>query len=344
MPDVPPTIAEAITKATPARSRRWLFGLLLPAVLALGGAAAWWLYGRAPALPAGIVSTNGRIEAEQFDIATKVPGRVAEVLVEEGQMVEEGAVIARLDAATAEAQLRAAEAQMREAEQALAQAATEITRARSARDLARVELNRAVELSRGGFATAEQLDRRRNAVDGAEATLAVALAGQRRAAAAVEAVAALVAQYRTALQDLVLLSPHTGRVLYRLVHPREVLPAGGRVATLIDPTDVSMIIFLPAGVAGRLADGAEARLVLDPIPQFVIPATVSFVSPEAQFTPRQVETAAERESLMFRVKLRLPRDLLERHADRVRGGVRGMAYVRTDASVDWPPGLAVRLP
>jgi len=344
MPDLPPTLAEPPARTAPARRRRWFLRLLVPVVLALGGAAAWWVYGAAPGLPAGIVRTNGRIEAEQFDIATKVAGRVAEVLVEEGQMVQEGAVVARLDAATAEAQLRAAEAQTREAEQALAQAGTEITRARSARDLARVELNRAAELSRGGFATAEQLDRRRNALDGAEAALAVALSGQRRATASLEAATALAARYRTELQDLVLLSPHAGRVLYRLVHPREVLPAGGRVATLIDPTDVSMIIFLPAGVAGRLADGAEARLVLDPIPQFVIPATVSFVSPEAQFTPRQVETAAERESLMFRVKLRLPRDLLERNAERVRGGVRGIAYVRMDASVDWPPGLAVRLP
>ena len=73
--------------------------------------------------------------------------------------------------------------------------------------------------------------------------------------------------------------------------------------------------------AGRIAYGAEARLVLDAFPQYVIPASVSFVSPDAQFTPRQVETSEERQNLMFRVKLRIPAELLAAHAGQVQGGV-----------------------
>jgi HlyD family secretion protein len=188
------------------------------------------------------------------------------------------------------------------------------------------------------------LDQRRTAVEVVDATIAAAEAAQRRAQAAVETAEAHVAQARTILDDTVLTAPRAGRVLYQLTHIGEVLGAGGRIVTMVDPTDVSMIIFLPSLHAGRIAYGAEARLVLDAFPQYVIPASVSFVSPEAQFTPRQVETAQERQNLMFRVKLRIPAELLAAHVAQVQGGVRGVGYVRLDADVAWPAHLAVRLP
>ncbi|HWL82694.1 MAG TPA: HlyD family efflux transporter periplasmic adaptor subunit [Roseomonas sp.] len=326
-----------------APTRLWLWAILA-AVLAGGGYAAWRRYGAEPALPAGIVRVNGRIEAEQIDIASKLAGRLAEVLVEEGQLVSAGAVVARLDAATLQAQLRAAEAQVREAEQARAAADAELLRAGSARDLAQSELARTQALHQRGYAPTEQLDQRRSSLEVAAATLVTAEAGQRRAQATLEAAQAKVAEVRSLLDDTVLTTPRAGRVLYRLLRSGEVVGAGGRVATLIDPTDVSMIVFLPASQVGRLAYGAEARLVLDPVPQYVVPATVSFVAPEAQFTPRQVETAQERENLMFRVKLRLPPELLQTYAEQVKGGVRGVAYLRINPDQPWPANLQVKLP
>jgi HlyD family secretion protein len=320
--------------------------LALAALAAVGAAAYWGWFGAAVTAdpPPGIVRANGRIEAEQIDVATKVPGRLVAVAAEEGQMVEAGQVVARLDPAAAEAQVRAAEARLRAAEQAMAESRATVQRSRSELALARTELDRALELARGGFFPLEGVDRRRSQVEIAEASHAAAMAAEQRAAAARDAAEAALAEARTVLADTVLTAPRSGRVLYRLAHPGEVLGTGGRVLTLIDPTDVSMIVFLPAPQAGRLAFGAEARLVLDPFPDYVVPATVSFVSPEAQFTPRQVETAAERESLMFRVKLRLPEDLLRAHADRVKSGVRGVAYVRVASDAAWPPSLAIRLP
>ncbi|WP_139323409.1 HlyD family efflux transporter periplasmic adaptor subunit, partial [Roseomonas sp. TAS13] len=178
----------------------------------------------------------------------------------------------------------------------------------------------------------------------AEATVTAAAAGRRRADATLAAAQANAAQVRTLLDDTVLTAPRAGRVLYRLLRSGEVVAAGGRVATLIDPSDVSMIVFLPAEQAGRLAYGAEARLVLDPVPQYVLPAIVSFVAPEAQFTPRQVETAQERGNLMFRVKLRLPASLLQAHIEQVKTGVRGLGFVRLDTTQPWPERLQVRLP
>jgi HlyD family secretion protein len=116
------------------------------------------------------------------------------------------------------------------------------------------------------------------------------------------------------------------------------------VVTLLDLTDVSMTIYLPTAQAGRLAYGAEARLVFDAAPQFVVPASVSFVASEAQFTPKYVETAEERENLMFRVKLQIPPDLLRAHQEFVKTGVPGVATVRLDPNAEWPAELAARLP
>jgi len=105
-----------------------------------------------------------------------------------------------------------------------------------------------------------------------------------------------------------------------------------------------MTLYLPANVAGQLTLGDEARLILDPVPQYVGPATISFVATEAQFTPKSVETAEEREKLMFRVKLQLDLKLLEKYHRQVKTGVRGLGFVRTDPKIAWPPELVVKLP
>ena len=92
---------------------------------------------------------------------------------------------------------------------------------------------------------------------------------------------------------------------YRLARAGEVILAGQRVLTILDLNDVYMTIYLPASEAGKLTLGDEARVIGDPLPQYIIPATISFVATEAQFTPKSVETAEEREKLMFRVKLQI---------------------------------------
>ncbi|HEY8505733.1 MAG TPA: glycoside hydrolase family 43, partial [Gemmataceae bacterium] len=109
-------------------------------------------------------------------------------------------------------------------------------------------------------------------------------------------------------------------------------------------TDVYMTFFLPTAEAGRLEIGAEARVVIDAAPQYVIPARVSYVADVAQFTPKTVETAEEREKLMFRVRAQIEPALLERYIRSVKTGLPGMAYVRLDQGAEWPPHLQVRLP
>jgi len=133
-------------------------------------------------------------------------------------------------------------------------------------------------------------------------------------------------------------------VQHRLAQPGEVLGAGGKVLEVIDLADVYMTVFLPETEAGALAVGGEARLVLDASPGSVVPAKVSYVAAEAQFTPKTVETANERRKLVFEVKLRLDPELLEKYGPLVKVGLPGVAYVRVRQGVAWPENLAVRLP
>jgi HlyD family secretion protein len=174
--------------------------------------------------------------------------------------------------------------------------------------------------------------------------LTSAKARRDEAEAAIKVNQADVEVLQAVLADLVLISPRTGRVQYRLARAGEVIAAGQRVLTILDLNDVYMTIYLPAAVAGKLALGAEARTILDPIPEYVLPNTISFVATEAQFTPKSVETAEEREKLMFRVKLQGDPQVLAKYHREVMTGVRGLGFVRTDRKIAWPPELVVKLP
>ena len=146
------------------------------------------------------------------------------------------------------------------------------------------------------------------------------------------------------LDDSSLKSPRDGRVQFKVAEQGEVLPAGGRVLNLVDLSDVYMTFYLPTKEAGQATMGAEARIVLDALPDTVIPASITFVANVAQFTPKTVETEAERQKLMFRVKAQIPPDLLRKYIQIVKTGVPGVAYVKLDPRVQWPANLSVKLP
>jgi HlyD family secretion protein len=122
-----------------------------------------------------------------------------------------------------------------------------------------------------------------------------------------------------------------------------VLPPGGKVLTVVDPTDVYMYVFLPEALAGKVPLGAPARITLDALPEVVVPATVTFVADKAQFTPKDVETRAEREKLMFRVKVQIDAELVRGHEAMVKPGLPGVAYVQLDSAAQWPHYLQAKL-
>lgn len=320
----------------------------------------------------GFASGNGRIEATEIDVATKLPGRVEQVLVAEGEFVTAGQLLARMQVQSLQAQRDEALARRQQALQAVAGAEAQVALRESDRaamealvvqreselDAARRHLTRSEVMAEAGSLTPQQLDDDRARVQTAEAALTASRAqvGAARAAitaartqvtgarSAALAAAATIARIDADLADCELRAPRDGRVQYRVAEPGEVLAGGGKLLNLVDLTDVYMTFFLPETVAGRVAIGSEARIVLDAAPKFVIPAKVSFVASTAQFTPKTVETASERQKLMFRVKARIDRDLLLKHLPHVKTGLPGVAWVRTDPRVPWPEELAVKLP
>jgi len=295
-------------------------------------------------MPEGIVKTNGRIEATEVDVAAKYPGRLATVSVNEGDEVTAGQVVATISSPETEAQLRGAQAQLLKAKQSLAEAGALIAQRKSDLDFARPDYERGKTLLEHGNIPQQVVDQRRNKLEAAEAGYVAANAQRDQAEAAIKAAEADVERLQSILVDLVLVSPRSGRVQYRLARAGEVVGAGQRVLTILDLNDVYMTIYLPANVAGRLMLGDEARTILDPIPQNVLPNTISFVATEAQFTPKSVETAEEREKLMFRVKLQADPQVVNKYHRQVKTGVRGLGFVRTDPKIPWPAELAVKLP
>lgn len=324
------------------RYRKYLAALL--AVLAASVIGFYWYDSLQNGLPDGIAMSNGRIEAEQINVATKYAGRIDDIYVREGDFVEAGQKIASMDAVQTKARVAAAKAEVSRAEHAKAQARAAIAQREAELDLARAEYRRAVTLNRKGHLSTETLDQRRARLRSAEAALTTSRAAEAEAASAIEAAKARLDQLQSMLDDMDLTAPRAGRVQYRVAEPGEVLAAGGTVVTLLDVSDVYMTIFLPARQAGRLSLGGEARLILDPAADYVIPARVTFVSSEAQFTPKSVETQEERDNLMFRVKLSIYPELLARFEKRVKTGVRGVGYVRLDPATVWPDWLKVALP
>ena len=209
---------------------------------------------------------------------------------------------------------------------------------------AKSDFKRGQELVDKAIISRQKFDQRQRNYEGAQASVQGAIAQREQADRAIKSAQAEVERIESILHDLVLVSPRTGRVQYQLARNGEVVAAGGKVLTILDLQDVYMIIFLPAATAGKVEMGSEARIILDPVPQYVIPASISFVAADAQFTPKTVETQEEREKLMFRVKLRVDVAVLKQYSRRVKTGVRGLGIVRTTGAPAWPDDLQVKLP
>ena len=313
-------------------SRLFVVPLLLSLLAA--GVFGYWLSLK-ERLPEGLATGNGRLEATEVQIASKYPGRLAEVRVQEGDRVTQGQLLARLDTRTLEAQRAQAEAEGRRAEQNLAASQATVRLRASERLLAEQDLRRFRELFQRGHTSRQQLDQQQARFDTAGAALEAAHAQVSAARAAIGAAQALVAQLSSEIDDSNLRAPLDGLVQLRLAEPGEVLGAGGRVLLLINPDEQYMTLYLSAAVAGRLTQGDEARVLLDALPERPLPARIAYVAAKAQFTPKEVETRDERQKLVFRVKLRLSEPAAVPQA---KPGMPGVGYVRS-AEVAWPAEL-----
>ena len=242
-------------------SRKWIVPAASIAVVAIIAGLLWYTL-RPTGLGDGFASGNGRIEATDVDVASKLPGRIASIDVEEGQFIQPGQIIARMDTQVLEAQLAQAQAQMRQAQnsQLTARAqvrlresekvtAEAIVRQRQAEvSAAQKRHGRSAILVKRNAMAQQQLDddlarlqstqaalaAAQSQVISAEAGIAAAQSQVIEAQSAVEATQASVARLQIDIEDSQLKAPRGGRVQYRIAEPGEVIGAGGKVLNLVD--------------------------------------------------------------------------------------------------------------
>jgi len=329
-----PAVVPARKKAKP-RAKRLLALLLLAAV----GAAIWWWLRLTPTLAPGLAVGNGRLEADEIDIDTKFAGRILTLNVDEGDLVKPGQIVAVMDTRDLEAQLKQYQELVLQAQRTLDQSKANYAQQQAIVRFAQQEIDRTGYLVPRGAATQETLDQQKQLLDSATATLNADAAAVGAAEHALDAATHQVELYQVNIADNSLVAPKEGPIEYRVANVGEVLPAGGKVFTMLDASYVYMDIYLPTAAAGRVRFGSEARIVLDAYPDHVIPAKVVFIASQAQFTPKEVETQDERDKLMFRVRVRIDADRLEGRAAMVRSGLPGVAYVLADPTAVWPANL-----
>lgn len=336
---IPPALVPPPVIPRPARWRRRLVTLLV-VLIAAGGIGAWWWLHAGPALPPGIFHGNGRLEADEVDIDTKYAGRILELHADEGDLVKAGQVVAVMDTRDMQALLGQAQDLALQNERLLEQTQQAFNAQQAIVTFNRQEVARTTYLVPRGFATQEMLDQRTQQLQSALATLDGDQRAIEAARHALDAARHQIEYYGVQIADSQLFAPKDGPIEYRVANVGEVLPAGGRVFTMLDASYVYMDIYLPTRQAGRVRIGADARIVLDAYPSHPIPARVVFVASQAQFTPKMVETRDERDKLMFRIRMRIDPDRLAGHERLVRSGLPGDGYVRTDPATAWPPRLA----
>lgn len=344
--------------------------LIIATLVAIVSGWYFWQQNSADQTNSAFISSNGRIEATEIDIATKIAGRVSGIFVDEGAFVKKGDLLATMQVDSLEAQHREANAQRAQAINAVATAEAQVAMRKSDKtavlaqlakaeaeyDAAKKRFDRTKALANDGAISEQTLEDDQVKMQSAKATLeatkaqvvsadASIVASEVQVVSAksqVEAIDATIDRIEVEIEDSKLKAPRDGRVQYRVAQVGEVLSAGGRVMNLLDLSDVYMTFFLPTEVAGRLALGADVRILLDAAPDYPIPAKISFVASAAQFTPKTVETASERQKLMFRVRAQIDKALLQKHIEYVKTGLPAEVWIRLDDKQEWLPRLQTK--
>jgi HlyD family secretion protein len=315
--------------------RRKKNAFIIISIILAAFAGLYWLY-KKDNLPNYVIRSNGRLEFTRLDIATIYPGRVIKLPAKEGEYVKTGDILAVLDADEVKAQIEGAQAQKQLAKSVVERSKAEVEVRQNSKKLAQLEFNEAVEMRKKSLVSQVELDKRRIALEAEVAGEAAATAGLNGGLANIAAANAQIKRLEVLLKESVIKAPIDGRIEYLVIEKDAVLPAGGRVLSLLDIDDVYMTIFLPSTVVGKLLIGGEARLVLDAIPNTCLPAVITYIASEAQFTPKYVETTSQREKLVYRVKLHIPKAVAIKYRGLLKAGMTGNGYVKTNPDKSWP--------
>jgi HlyD family secretion protein len=280
----------------------------------------------------GTMGLSGNVEVTEANIGFKIPGRVVERLVDEGNYVKRGDVIARLDSGELKTVVSQGRASVREATEKLGELqagsrSQEIEQARAnaaaqEADLQKVkrDFERSEILYRNGAIPASQYDMAKSAYDTREAlhknaleALSLAKEGPRKeeikiAAHRLEQARAILATSEERLKDTVIYAPMDGIVLRKNVEAGETVGQGTPIVTLGDLENPWVKVYVKEDKLGFVKPGQKAKITVDTYKNKFYDGEVSYISSEAEFTPKTVQTPEERVKLVFGVKVRVKND------------------------------------
>ncbi len=343
---------------------------ILVVLLALVAAAVWWLRS-----DRGPVHYTGFVEGEERVIRSEVTGRVLEVPFREGDTVPAGAVVARLDdreiaarIAAKRAEIEVIDAEIRRQEEQVVLTESTWRRDRSAREaevheaaaaarLAERTFAREQELVRSGASTAQQLDDARaqrvqaaSALQRARELLGRAQAEQRSITLARqqtdvfrqqrERAAAELAELEVTRSKFAIHAPAVPTTVQtQLIWPGELAQPGTAIASVLDPTDKYVQVYIPVADTNRFRVGRRVEIELDSEPGRRVPGEVTFVADSANFTPEKIETRSDRMGQVYRAKVRILEEV-----ERFQPGTEGNVYLVDDAGGAHEPASAADAP
>jgi HlyD family secretion protein len=307
-----------------AISARWKRGsLVLALLLACGAAAAAWNYDALVQWLTGAGRTativlSGNIEAHQSVLGFKtVQSRIVELPFNEGQWVKAGTLISRLDDSDYRQQMVMAETalvvqrrQLAAAEQNLAAAKKTVESDAADLELAQVEFSRTTGLTRIGAASVEARDQANAVLKKANAAIerdrALEAAAERQvelAMANIRNAEAALKLAKIVLDYTVLAAPFDGVITVRQAELGEIMVPGAPVVTLADLDHIWLRAYINETDLGKIRLDQSAVVTTDTYPGKTYSGRVSFISSSAEFTPKSVETHAERVTLVYRIKI-----------------------------------------
>lgn len=309
------------------RSKKLKRLVLLFVVLMVLAGAAFFFYLRMHPGNSGVLRVYGNVDIREVQIAFQDSGRIAHILVQEGDRVQAGQVLAELEPERFQAALRRSQAQAEAQAQILArlqagsrpeeiaQARADVGAAQANLDIAELNAQRQRELHRQQFVSKQNLDTAETALKTARATLEHAqqtlkltLLGPRKediasAQHTLEADRATLALSEKDMADTRVLAPEAGIVQTRILEPGDMASPQTPVLTLALDNPVWIRAWLPENALGRIKPGTRAWIESDSWPGERVQAWVGFISPTAEFTPKTVETPELRTELMYRLRI-----------------------------------------
>jgi HlyD family secretion protein len=303
--------------------------MLIVLAAAIGGGFYYYRHSSAPKQPSNVLKVSGNIEAHESLVGFKVPGRIVELLVEEGQSVEPGAVLARLDDADYRQRVRIGEAnvRVRKNELALSLAGTRRQEIQAAHQavldaqadlrLKQLDYQRAESLFKEDALSAQSRDVAATSLARAQAKYRSAVQaydqaveGSRKEQIAIDRANLTQAEQNLRLARIelgytVLRAPEGGVILVRQAELGEVVAPGTPVVTLADLDHVWLRAYVNETDLGRVRWGQPVTVTTDTWPGKAYRGRISFISSSAEFTPKTVQTQKERVTLVYRIKIDL---------------------------------------